>query len=48
LAIEVVEGSLTDPAAIEPALRGTTTLYRLGALASVARGVETPAVSRAA
>ena len=47
-AIEVVDGSLTDPAAVERAARGATTIYHLGALASVARSVENPAVSHAA
>lgn len=46
--IEIVEGSLTDPAAVERAVRGAKTIYHLGALASVARSVETPAVSHAA
>jgi UDP-glucose 4-epimerase len=45
---EVVEGSLTDPAAVGRAVRGAHTIYHLGALASVARSVETPAVSHAA
>ena len=47
-AIGVVDGSLTDPAAVERAARGATTIYHLGALASVARSVENPAVSHAA
>ena len=46
--IEIVEGSLTDPQAVEQAVQGATTVYHLGALASVARSVETPAVSHAA
>ena len=46
--IEVVEGSLTDPAAVARAVRGAGVVYHLGALASVARSVETPAVSHAA
>ncbi len=46
--IEVVEGSLTDPAAVAKAVRGAGVVYHLGALASVARSVETPAVSHAA
>jgi UDP-glucose 4-epimerase len=47
-AVEVVEGSLTDPAAVDRAVRGVGTVYHLGALASVARSVETPTVSHAA
>jgi UDP-glucose 4-epimerase len=46
--IDVVEGSLTDPAAVARAVRGAGVVYHLGALASVARSVETPAVSHAA
>jgi UDP-glucose 4-epimerase len=45
---EVVEGSLTDPAAVARAMHGVGVVYHLGALASVARSVETPAVSHAA
>ena len=46
--LEIVEGSLTDPAAVAKAVRGCQTIYHLGALASVARSVETPAISHAA
>jgi UDP-glucose 4-epimerase len=46
--VEVVEGSLTDPAAVAKAMRGVGVVYHLGALASVARSVETPLVSHAA
>jgi UDP-glucose 4-epimerase len=46
--IELVEGSLTDPAAVARAVQGAGAVYHLGALASVARSVETPAVSHAA
>ena len=46
--IEVVEGNLTDPTAVGRAAHGAGTVYHLGALASVARSVETPAVSHAA
>jgi UDP-glucose 4-epimerase len=46
--VEVVDGSLTDPAAVERAVKGVRTIYHLGALASVARSVEAPAVSHAA
>jgi UDP-glucose 4-epimerase len=46
--IDVVEGSLTDPAAVARAMHGVGVVYHLGALASVARSVETPLVSHAA
>jgi UDP-glucose 4-epimerase len=46
--IDVVDGSITDPAAVEKAVRGARTVYHLGALASVARSVEAPLVSHAA
>lgn len=45
---ELVEGSLTDPAAVTKAMHGVGVVYHLGALASVARSVENPAVSHAA
>ncbi len=45
---ELVEGSLTDPAIVAKALHGVGVVYHLGALASVARSVETPAVTHAA
>jgi UDP-glucose 4-epimerase len=45
---ELVEGSLTDPAAVAKAMHGVGVVYHLGALASVARSVENPAVSHAA
>ena len=45
---EVVEGSLTDPAAVARAVQGAGVVYHLGALASVARSVENPAGSHAA
>ena len=38
--IEIVEGSLTDPAAVARAVRGAGVVYHLGALASVARSVK--------
>jgi UDP-glucose 4-epimerase len=47
-AVEVVEGTLTDPAAVDRAVAGATVVYHLGALASVARSVEAPLVSHAA
>ncbi len=45
---DVVEGSLTDPDAVGRAMRGVGCVFHLGALASVARSVETPLVSHAA
>jgi UDP-glucose 4-epimerase len=46
--VELIEGSLTDPGAVARAVRGAGVVYHLGALASVARSVETPAVTHAA
>jgi UDP-glucose 4-epimerase len=46
--LEVLEGSLTDPTAVARAVRGAGVIYHLGALASVARSVESPAVTHAA
>jgi UDP-glucose 4-epimerase len=46
--IELVDGSLTEPAAVARAVQGAGVVYHLGALASVARSVEKPAVSHAA
>jgi len=46
--IEIVEGSLTDAAAVARALTGAAVVYHLGALASVARSVEDPAATHAA
>ncbi len=46
--LEVIEGSLTDPAAVERALRNVGVVYHLGALASVARSVENPIATHAA
>src|SRR5262245_49298582 len=45
---ELVEGSLTDPAAVARAMHGVGVVYHLGALASVARSVENPADTHAA
>ncbi|MCE9566901.1 MAG: GDP-mannose 4,6-dehydratase [Planctomycetes bacterium] len=45
---ELVEGSLTDPAAVKRAMQGVGVVYHLGALASVARSVENPAATHAA
>ncbi|VTR93750.1 nad-dependent epimerase dehydratase : Uncharacterized protein OS=Planctomyces maris DSM 8797 GN=PM8797T_21943 PE=4 SV=1: Epimerase [Gemmata massiliana] len=46
--VEVVEGSLTDVDAVMRAVQGAGVIYHLGALASVARSVESPAVTHAA
>lgn len=45
---EIVEGSLVDPIAVARAVRGAGVIFHLGALASVARSVESPAVTHAA
>jgi len=45
---EIVEGSLTDPIAVARAVRGAGVVFHLGALASVARSVESPAITHAA
>jgi UDP-glucose 4-epimerase len=45
---EVVTGDLTDPGAVARAAQGAGVVYHLGALASVARSVETPAASHQA
>src|SRR5262245_4121022 len=46
--IDVIEGSITDSAAVAKAVRGAKHVFHLGALASVARSVEAPLVSHAA
>jgi len=46
--IELIRGTLTDPAAVEIAAQGIEVIFHLGALASVARSVEAPLVSHAA
>jgi UDP-glucose 4-epimerase len=46
--VDVVETSLTDPAAVAKAMTRVGVVYHLGALASVARSVETPLVTHAA
>jgi UDP-glucose 4-epimerase len=46
--LEIVRGTITDPADCDKAIAGATTVFHLGALASVARSVETPLVSHAA
>lgn len=40
--VELVEGSITDPAAVATAVAGCDAVYHLAALASVARSVEAP------
>ncbi len=47
-ALEIVEGSLTDPVAVTQAVVGVRVVYHLGALASVARSVENPIATHAA
>ncbi|HEY2784666.1 MAG TPA: NAD-dependent epimerase/dehydratase family protein [Fimbriiglobus sp.] len=46
--VEIVEGTLTDPAAVDRAVKGSQLVFHLGALASVTRSVEAPLVSHAA
>lgn len=46
--VEIVEGSLNDPAALRAAVHGAGTIYHLAALASVSRSIETPLVSHEA
>ena len=45
--VEVIEGSVTDPALVARAVSGCQFVYHLAALASVARSVEDPAGSHA-
>ncbi len=45
---DLIEGSLTDPNAVAKAMHGVGVVFHLGALASVARSVEAPAVTHAA
>jgi UDP-glucose 4-epimerase len=45
---EIVGGSLTDPEIVAKAVQGAAVVYHLGALASVARSVETPLLTHAA
>ena len=47
-ALDIVEGSITDPTATAKALRDVGVVYHLAALASVARSVENPAATHAA
>ncbi len=46
--VEIIEGSLTDPTVVMRAVHGAGVIFHLGALASVARSVEAPAVTHAA
>src|SRR4051812_15197339 len=46
--VELVEGSIADPAAVARGVRGAGVIFHLAALASVARSVEAPLVSHAA
>lgn len=46
--IDIVEGSIVNPADTAKAVRGVRTVFHLGALASVARSVEAPPVSHEA
>jgi UDP-glucose 4-epimerase len=46
--VDVVQGSIVDPAAVAKAVAGVSRIYHLGALASVARSVENPLASHAA
>jgi UDP-glucose 4-epimerase len=45
---EIIEADLTDFSAVERAMAGVEVVYHLGALASVQRSVETPALTHAA
>src|SRR5262245_25858689 len=47
-ATEIIEGDLTDAATIRRAATGGDIVFRLGALASVAKSVEAPLASHAA
>ncbi len=47
-ALDIVDGSVTDPAATARAVRDVGVVYHLAALASVARSVENPAATHAA
>jgi len=46
--IEVVRGSVTDPAVVDTAVKGCQVIYHLAALPSVARSVEEPVASHEA
>ncbi len=45
--IDLVHGSVTDPAAVQNAVAGCAVVYHLAAVASVTKSVETPALSHA-
>lgn len=47
-AIEVIEGSIIEPAVVAKAMKGVQRVFHLGALASVTRSVENPPLSHAA
>src|SRR5437899_2408503 len=44
---ELIEGTLTDPAAVERAITGCEVVFQLGALASVAKSVDDPILNHA-
>jgi UDP-glucose 4-epimerase len=46
--VDIVEGSLTDAKTVAKAVRDVGVIYHLGALASVARSVESPLITHAA
>ncbi|WP_020470651.1 NAD-dependent epimerase/dehydratase family protein [Zavarzinella formosa] len=46
--VELITGSILDQPVVAKAVAGAKTVYHLGALASVARSVETPLISHAA
>lgn len=46
--IEIIDGSIIDPAAVAMAVSGVQTVFHLGALASVTRSIENPPLSHAA
>jgi UDP-glucose 4-epimerase len=46
--IEIIDGSITEPAAVAKAVRGAQAVFHLGALASVTRSIENPPLSHAA
>ncbi len=46
--IEIIDGSITDPAAVARAVKGARVVFHLGALASVTRSIENPPLSHAA
>ena len=43
--VEVIEGSVTDPAAVARAVEGCEVVFHLAALASVAKSVENPGLT---